>query len=121
MKPYAFLGVFLILAGAMVIYSALKGSGKAGIARVTVELVKINTNSDGKFLYAEYVFTLNGEEITAKCANRTKKAVGARETMYYDIAKDTLMTEAARRQIITIGAVCAIGGAAIFYFQAATL
>ena len=121
MKPYAFLGVFLILVGIMVIYSALKGSGKAGIAKVTAELVKISTNSEGKFLYAEYVFTLNGEEITAQCGNKTKKSVGTQETMYYDIAKDTLMTEAARRQLIAIGVLCAIGGAAIFYFQAATL
>lgn len=119
MKPYAFLGVFLILVGIMVIYSALNGSGKAGIAKVTAELVKISTNGEGKFLYAEYVFTLNGEEITAQCANKTKKSVGTQETMYYDIAKDTLMTEATRRQLITIGVLCAIGGAAILYLQAA--
>ena len=119
MRPYAFLGVFLLLVGLAVVYSAVKGSGKAGIAKLTAELTSIRTNSEGKFLFCEYTFTHNGEEKTVQCANKPKNPVGTRETVYYDISGNTVSTETSHRQLIAVGVVSAVAGVLVLYFQSA--
>ncbi|MBQ6540370.1 MAG: hypothetical protein IJL71_05025 [Oscillospiraceae bacterium] len=117
MRPFAFLGFFLIAVGIMVIYSAVKGSGKAGMAKVEATLKNIAKSDSGRFLYTEYTFDYCGEEKTVKCGNKTKNPVGTAETMYYDVSKDILSTAASHWLIIAIGAASILIGILVLYFQ----
>ena len=117
MRPFAFLGFFLIVVGILVVYSALKGSGKAGMAKVEATLKNISKNNSGRFLYTEYTFTYKGDERTVKCANKTKNSVGTTETMYFDVSKDVLVSARSHWLIVAIGAVSIVLGILVLYFQ----
>ena len=117
MRPFAFLGFFLIAVGIMVIYSAVKGSGKAGMAKVEATLKNISKSDSGRFMYTEYTFDYNGEQKTVKCGNKTKNPVGTSETMYYDVSKDILSSVSSHWLIIAIGAVSIVIGILVLYFQ----
>lgn len=117
MNVFVFLGIFLIVCSAMVIFSTLKGSGKAGVAKVEAELVQTVHSDTGRFLYTEYEFTFEGEEIRVKCPNKTKTPVGGKETMYYDITKDVLSSESSRRTVLIIAAICIVLGILSLYFR----
>ena len=117
MNLFVFLGIFLVVCGAMVIFSTLNGSGKAGVAKVDAELVRTATNESGRFLYTEYSFTFEGEKINVKCPNKTKTPVGGHETMYYDITKNILSSETSRRNVLIIAVCCIVLGVLCFYFK----
>lgn len=118
MNIFVFLGIFLIACGAMIIFSTLKGSGKAGVAKVDAELVQTAYNKSGRFLYTEYSFTFDGDEIKVKCPNKTKTPVGGREKMYYDISRNILSSESSRRLVLIIAALCIVLGVLSLYFRA---
>lgn len=117
MRPFVFLGVFLLAVGAMVVYSAVKGSGKAGMAKVRAKLEKTEISDRGKFLYTEYTFDYEGKEKTVKCPNKTKSPVGTVETMYYDVSRDVLSSAKSHWLMIGIGAVSIVLGILVLYFQ----
>ena len=117
MRPFAFLGFFLIVVGIMVIYSALKGSGKAGMAKVEATLKNIARSDSGRFLYTEYTFDFKGEERTVKCGNKTKNPVGTKETMYFDVSKEMLTSARSHWLIVAIGGVSVLAGILVLYFQ----
>lgn len=117
MSLFVFLGIFLIVCGALIIFSTLKGSGKAGIAKVEAELVQTAHNNTGRFLYTEYDFMFEGKEIRVKCPNKTKTPVGGKETMYYDITKNILSSKSSRRLVLIIATVCIILGILSLYFR----
>lgn len=118
MNLFVFLGIFLIACGAMIIFSTLKGSGKAGVAKVDARLEQVVTNSSGRFLYTEYSFTFEGDEIRVKCPNKSKLEVGSREIMYYDISKDILASASSRRLSLIISVCCIVLGVLCLYFRA---
>lgn len=117
MNLFVFLGIFLIACGAMVIFSTLKGSGKAGVAKVEAKLEQVATNSSGRFLYTEYSFTFEGDEIRVKCPNKTKAEIGRREIMYYDVAKDILASAGSRKLSLIIAVCCIVLGVLCIYFR----
>lgn len=117
MNLFVFLGIFLIACGGMITFSTFKGSGKAGVAKVEAELVRIATSESGRFLYTEYSFMFEGDKINVKCPNKTKNPVGAKETMYYDITKNILSSEGSRRTVLIIAACCIVLGILVLYFR----
>lgn len=117
MNLFVFLGLFLIACGGLIIFSTIKGSGKAGVAKVEAELVQTAHNESGRFLYTEYDFTLNGEKLRVRCPNKTKTPVGGKETMYYDIAKNILSSEGSRRTVLIVATVCIVLGVLSLYFR----
>lgn len=117
MNPFAFLGIFLIACGIMVIFSTTKGSGKAGMAKVDAELKQTVRSGSGRFLFTEYTFTYKGESKTVKCPNKAKSEVGERSLMYYDVSKNVLYSQSAHRFVLIIGALCIILGILVIYFQ----